>query len=62
MISDEGQNRAAYTMLEASHNNLRAATAIDEAVKRLVPLLGEGYGNQLSQLIETLNQLVTKLP
>ena len=62
MISDEGQNRAAYTMLEASQNNLRAANIIDDAVNRLTPLLGEGYGNQIGQLIETLNQLITKLP
>jgi len=62
MITDEGQSRAAYTMLEASQNNLHAANMIDEAVNRLIPLLGDGYGNQLSQLIEALNQLITKLP
>lgn len=57
MITDEGQQRAANTMHEAAEMHLRAANTFSESVRTLEVLLGEGYGNNISRLVEELQKL-----
>ena len=54
MISDEGQRQAASTMRDAAEMNLRAADMIQQAVFTLQTLIGEGYGNAVSRLVQQL--------
>lgn len=56
MISDEGQKSAAYTMSSAAELNMRAANIMSESVHTLQILLGEGYGNNIEQLIAELRR------
>lgn len=57
MLSDEGMRSAACDMSRASSEMLRAANMISESVNTLQVLMGQGYGNNLEQLLEELKKL-----
>ena len=55
-MNHEQIQRAANQIESAVDNMQRIAGNLDESISRLVPLLGEGYGNNIERLIEALEK------
>jgi len=56
LLTDEGLREAAGAMRDAAQCNRLAAETFREAVYQLNVLIGQGYGNNLEQLLEVLKK------
>ncbi len=55
-INTEQMQRAAGTFDSAVEQLQRVVNQLDQTVWQLLPLLGQGYGNNLERLIEQLEE------
>lgn len=60
MISDEGQLRAAYTMRDAAQEMSMAADRLETVLHQIKVLTEDGYGNNVTVLIELLRSVELK--